>query len=313
METNDDKTPVETNTSESAAPEASAASEKPIKTPEPTESASEPSPTSTKSTKSTIWCLSILAIIGITAAAAFAYLYFTTPTTTPSPSNPNNSQSSTAPSTPNNNQGTTPSETEQSSSAPSNSETTTTITLDEAKALLADKYKFPSVARPIFDGWHRYIENFNQAAKLLFVIHQLEDEFTPQANPSETATKREISFDDFNSKYVYYFGSKESLEKKTYQLSSDIYLSEIVYQPENDSFAVLFPNGIGGTTTARRVNKVISVSDIQDGFKAIVASTTIELNDDGDYTTGLLESLSVYEFYFTKENDEYVLTSIKKL
>ena len=313
METNDDKTPVETNTSESAAPEAPAASEKPIKTPEPTESASEPSPTSTKSTKSTIWCLSILAIIGITAAAAFAYLYFTTPTTTPSPSNPNNSQSSTAPSTPNNNQGTTPSETEQSSSAPSNSETTTTITLDEAKALLADKYKFPSITRRIFDGWHRYAENFDQSAKLLFVIHQIEDEFTSQANPSEAATRREISFDDFNSKYVYYFGSKEPLEKKTYQLDSKNHISEITYQPENDSFVIMYPNGLGGTTTARRVDKVISVSSTQDGFKAIVASTTIELNDDGDYTAGLLESLSVYEFYFTKENGEYVLTSIKKL
>ena len=310
MEKNDNKTQVETTIPESTAPETPVVSAKPTKTPEPTESASEPSPTSTKSTKSTIWCLSILAIIGIAAAAAFAYLYFTTPTTTPSPSNPNNSQSSTAPSTPNNNQGTAPSETEQSSSAPSNSETTTTITLDEVKALLADKYKFPSVAIPIFDGWHRYIENFDQAARLLFVIHQLEDKFTPQANPSEAATKREIGYDDFNSAYAYYFGSKEPLEKKTYQLNSGMNISQIVYQPENDSFAVMFPNGIGGTTSARRINEIVSIADTQDGFKAIIVSVTTELeNEPNDYIT----NVSAYEFYFTKENGEYVLTSIKKL
>lgn len=179
--------------------------------------------------------------------------------------------------------------------------------------MLADKYKFSTVEIPIYDGWYKFVNNFDQATKILFTIHQAEDKFE-QTNSTSPSIRGEISFDDFNSEYSYYFGSEEPLEKKTYQLDSNQFISEIVYVPENDTFVVNFPDGIGGYTSARRINKVISVSDTKDGYKATIASATIDLGDDSDeYDSEAAETLSVYEFYFKKENNEYVLSSIKEL
>ena len=295
METNNNVAPSATPAPEPTVPEAPTPSDTPTKSSEP---ALQPDPTPAKSPKPLTWCLAFLAVIGIVAAAIFAYLYFTTPT----PSTPNNSQGSNLP------------ETEKDTPSSADEEIAISVTLEEAKTLLSDKYKFLSVERPMYDGWYKYMENFDQATKILFTIHQTEDKFESEASSTSPSIRGEISFDDFNSEYIYYFGSEEPLEKKTYQLDSNNYIREITYVPENDRFVVNFPDGIGGTTPVRRIHKVISVSDTKDGFKAIIASTTINYETDPyGHEDEIAEGLSVYEFYFTKENDDYVLSSIKKL
>lgn len=193
------------------------------------------------------------------------------------------------------------------------------VTIDEVKTLLKDKYKFDTVGGVMFDGWYRYTENFNQPMKILFTIYQVKEKFGPSYNLAGTSYQ-DISYDEFNSAYTYYFGNKEPLEKQDYELVSAGYINEITYQPEKDSFAVAFPDGIGGMMPAVRINKVINATNTQDGFKAIIASVTIDESSADDYSItekrreDIAKSLSVYEFSFAKNNDdEYIIESIKKL
>ena len=264
---------------------------------------------STKSTKPLIIILAILFALSLGTAAVFAYLYFS-----------NNSQ--TLASTPN----TTPEITEPTE--PENEPEANTVSIAQVESLLRDKYKFDARETVFIDGWPRYIEKLNQTDKILFTIYQLWDNGIP-------AAVQNISFDDFNNTYVYYFGSTEPLEKKDYQLDSVI--SKIIYRPENDSFDIYFPDGIGGVSFTRLLSKVNNVTATKDGFKATILAVTIDsrVQQDAEEFLGkssqgdgkwfyeiimaddvleeIRESLSAYEFNFVNDDDEYKLVSIEKI
>ena len=264
---------------------------------------------STKSTKPLIIILSILFVLSLGTAAVFAYLYFS-----------NNSQTSA--STPN----TTSEITEPTE--PEDEPETNTVSIAQVESLLRDKYKFNARETVFIDGWPRYIEKLDQADKILFTIYRLWDNGIP-------TTVQNISFDDFNNTYVYYFGSTEPLEKKDYQLNSVI--SKIIYRPENDSFDIYFPDGIGGVSFTRLLSKVNNVTATKDGFKATILAVTIDsrVQQDAEEFLGkssqgdgkwfyeiimaddileeIRDSLSAYEFNFVNDDDEYKLVSIEKI
>ncbi len=180
----------------------------------------------------------------------------------------------------------------------------TTVTIAEAEKLLEDKFDFKGPYRPMFDGWYRYVEKFDQSSKILFTIYHNRDKFSLLGQDSSQT----ISYDVLNSSYTYYFGDKEPLEKKSYTLDSNAYLNEIVYHPETDNFSVTFPDGIGGTTPELIYYKVAKTIATNNGFNAIVVSAyTSEADMDPPAV------LSAYEFKFVKEDNEYKLTSIEKL
>ncbi len=180
----------------------------------------------------------------------------------------------------------------------------TTVTIAEAEKLLEDKFDFKGPYRPMFDGWYRYVEKFDQSSKILFTIYHNRDKFSLLGQDSSQT----ISYDVLNSSYTYYFGDKEPLEKKSYTLDSNAYLNEIIYHPETDNFSVTFPDGIGGTTPELIYYKVAKTIATNDGFNAIVVSAyTSEADMDPPAV------LSAYEFKFVKEDNEYKLTSIEKL
>jgi hypothetical protein len=180
----------------------------------------------------------------------------------------------------------------------------TTVTIAEAEKLLEDKFDFKGPYRPMFDGWYRYVEKFDQSSKILFTIYHNRDKFSLLGQDSSQT----ISYDVLNSSYTYYFGDKEPLEKKSYTLDSNAYLNEIIYHPETDNFSVTFPDGIGGTTPELVYYKVAKTIATNDGFNAIVVSAyTSEADMDPPAV------LSAYEFKFVKEDNEYKLTSIEKL
>ena len=180
----------------------------------------------------------------------------------------------------------------------------TTVTIAEAEKLLEDKFDFKCPYRPMFDGWYRYVEKFDQSSKILFTIYHNRDKFSLLGQDSSQT----ISYDVLNSSYIYYFGDKEPLEKKSYTLDSNAYLNEIIYHPETDNFSVTFPDGIGGTTPELIYYKVAKTIATNDGFNAIVVSAyTSEADMDPPAV------LSAYEFKFVKEDNEYKLTSIEKL
>jgi hypothetical protein len=180
----------------------------------------------------------------------------------------------------------------------------TTVTIAEAEKLLEDKFDFKGPYRPMFDGWYRYVEKFDQSSKILFTIYHNRDKFSLLGQDSSQT----ISYDVLNSSYTYYFGDKEPLEKKSYTLDSNAYLNEINYHPETDNFSVTFPDGIGGTTPELVYYKVAKTIATNDGFNAIVVSAyTSEADMDPPAV------LSAYEFKFVKEDNEYKLTSIEKL
>ena len=180
----------------------------------------------------------------------------------------------------------------------------TTVTIAEAEKLLEDKFDFKGPYRPMFDGWYRYVEKFDQSSKILFTIYHNRDKFSLLGQDSSQT----ISYDVLNSSYIYYFGDKEPLEKKSYTLDSNAYLNEIIYHPETDNFSVTFPDGIGGTTPELIYYKVAKTIAANDGFNAIVVSAyTSEADMDPPAV------LSAYEFKFVKEDNEYKLTSIEKL
>lgn len=178
----------------------------------------------------------------------------------------------------------------------------TTVTIAEVEKLLEDKFDFKGPYRPMFDGWYRYVEKFDQSSKILFTIYHNRDKFIKQ-DSSQT-----ISYDALNSSYTYYFGDKEPLEKKSYTLDSNAYLNKMIYHPETDNFSVTFPDGIGGATPDIIYYKVAKTIATNDGFNAIVVSAyTSEADMDPPAV------LSAYEFKFVKEDNEYKLTSIEKL
>ena len=180
----------------------------------------------------------------------------------------------------------------------------TTVTITEAEKLLEDKFDFKGPYRPMFDGWYRYVEKFDQSSKILFTIYHI----TKDTDPIRDKLTPIASYDEFNNLYVYYFGNKEPLERKSYNLDSKQYLNEIIYQPETDSFAVTFPDGLGGATPDIIYYKVAKTIATNDGFNAIVVSAyTSEADMDPPAV------LSAYEFKFVKEDNEYKLTSIEKL
>ena len=180
----------------------------------------------------------------------------------------------------------------------------TTVTIAEAEKLLEDKFDFKGPYRPMFDGWYRYVEKFDQSSKILFTIYHNRDKFSLLGQDSSQT----ISYDVLNSSYTYYFGDKEPLEKKSYTLDSNAYLNEIIYHPETDNFSVTFPDGIGGTTPELVYYKVAKTIATNDGFNAIVVSAyTSEADMDPPAV------LSAYEFKFVKEDNEYKLASIEKL
>ncbi|MBR3115913.1 hypothetical protein IKF30_01660 [Candidatus Saccharibacteria bacterium] len=219
----------------------------------------------------------------------------------------------------------------------SDSSTLSPVSTEQATTLLDEKYGFEDEQKVIFDGWHNYIKDFNQANKILFTIYHLKDKLgTAQpTNDYEPVVVYNINFDDFETAYKYYFGNEEPLEKKDYEL--DGVFSKIQYNANDDSFNVYSKNGLGGTTSIAMLRKVLETIGTEKGFKAIVATVTINevvtqdkngfLGESGDgqgnmyYSIGMSEdaveeirdSLSVYEFNFIKENDDYKLTAITKL
>lgn len=208
----------------------------------------------------------------------------------------------------------------------------------QVESLLRDKYKFNTIETVFIDGWPKYIENLDQANKILFTIYQLTDgnKFdSGRYTEDEAAIVRNISFDDFNDVYIYYFGNAEPLEKKDYHLDSII--SKIVYRPENNSFNVYFPDGIGGYSTTRLLSKLDSIFATTNGFKAVVLTVTLNsevqqdteeslskssqgngkwfynITMDDDVLEEIRNSLSAYEFNFINDDGEYKLVSIDKI
>ena len=273
----------------------------------------------TKSNKSLIVILVILLILALAAGGAFAYLYFS-----------NNLQTQTD---------TSNTITEISESIEVENESkANTVSIAQVESLLRDKYKFNAQETVFIDGWPKYIENLDQANKILFTIYQLKDgdKFgSEQYLKDEAAIVRNISFDDFNNAYIYYFGNIEPLEKKDYKLNSVI--SKIVYRSGDDSFDVYFPDGIGGYSTIRLLSKVDNITPTKDGFKATVLAVTLDSRveqdteeflgkssqGDGkwfyeiimtdDVLDEIRDSLSAYEFNFKNDDDEYKLVSIEKI
>lgn len=189
---------------------------------------------------------------------------------------------------------------------PSSKESSTTTTeaegpVTEAEELLRDKYGFRTSVKPLYDGWYHYIDNFDQASKILFTIYKAEFGSGQQGIGT-------ISYDNFNSSYVYFFSNTEPLEKKTYELNSKAAIDKIVYQPETDSFSVEWPDGLGGDTPRRWHYQVINTANTTNGFKATVASVITEPED-----TIVSGSMAAYEFNFIEEDGEYKLISIEKL
>ncbi len=272
-----------------------------------------------KTNKTLIIILSILLVISLAAGAVFTYLYFSSNTQTPTASNP-------TPETPISDETTKESE-----------NNTVSISLAQVEALLKNKYHFDTSTAVIFDGWHKYIENFDQSNKILFTVYQLQDEnkFRSEQLPEDCGPIiRNISFEEFNDAYTYYFGNTEPLEKKDYQIGSLV--TKIVYDSENDGFDVYFPNCLGGYSMVKMLSKVDNVTDTENGFKATILAVTLDsvarqnveelLDKSGDGTNWFYEipmsdetleeirgSLSAYEFNFANEAGEYKLVSINKI
>ncbi len=270
-----------------------------------------------KTNKPLLVILVLLIITSLITTGVFAYLYFS-----------NNAKTTI--------DSTTTSETSATNESTENSESTT-ISLNQVESLLRDKYKLSKLETVFIDGWPKYIENLDQANKILFTIYQVQDEnkFGPgQYVDDVPAIIKNIAFDDFNDAYVYYFSGTEPLEKKDYELDSII--SKIIYNSEDDSFDVYFPDGIGGYSTIKMLSKVDSVVATKDGFKATVLTVTLDANvrqnveeflgKSGDGTNWFYEilmtdetleeirdSLSAYEFNFVDESGEYKLVSINKI
>lgn len=214
-------------------------------------------------------------------------------------------------------------------------EQSSSVSVDKAASILEEKFDFKPQMVVMFDGWHDYIKNLDQANKLVFLVYKIEDKLGPkQYDENLHQTIRNISFNDMNSAYEYYFGNSDPLEKNDFEMEGVV--RKIDYNEETDSFDIYTLDGIGGYSTTVMLSKIAKTYDTENGFKAIIPSVTIntEISQDkkellgsrsdgtNDYYTIQLkddeiekirESLKVYEFHFTKTNDDYVLESIKEI
>ena len=211
------------------------------------------------------------------------------------------------------------------------------VSPQEAEKLLADKYNFKESQIVMYDGWHNYLEDFNQPNKILFTIYQIRDSLgAPQLVESDRPlVKSTIGFEDFKKIYEDYFGKDEPLERKDYDLNG-VY-EKLVYNEDGDSFDIYSKTGLGGYSTITLKSKVIKAEGIENGFKALVLTVTLNeiasqnakdffgksLDGQGneyynvpiseDELAKIRESLSAYEFTFKNQDDGYKLTSITKI
>lgn len=211
------------------------------------------------------------------------------------------------------------------------------VSVEQATTLLDEKYNFKSRQMVIFDGWHNYIKNFNQANKLLLTIYQIQDKLGQSrlADGDKPVVVYNIGFEDFKAAYENLFGTEEQLDKKDYELNG-VYLN-MKYNSEDDSFDIYSKTGLGGYSTISLLGKVVETIGTNNGFKAIVATVTLNevasqstdefLGKSGDgqgneyysiimpegTVNEIRESLAVYEFNFIKEGDDYKLTTVTEL
>ena len=173
-------------------------------------------------------------------------------------------------------------------------------------------------------------DNFNKDTKLEFAIVNAEDGlFVSERYDGDVPTRiRNIKYEDINNLFNKLFG--ENLEKESYDLER-IAVQRMEYLPDSDSFDIYFADGLGGTSPARYINKIVDTKKTENGFSATMVSinmdpvdTTDSINSykdsDGitwttlpeEYIKKVKDDISVYTLNFITENGENKLISIEK-
>lgn len=214
------------------------------------------------------------------------------------------------------------------------------LSADEVKNLLSNTYGLRTRATTYSNSLHKYLDNFDEDAKMIQLAVLSEDILGEATYNEETVTNSyTISYETFNNRYHKLFGNSNDLEKKSYSLKErSIGLLNVNYDAAKDSFTVVYADGLGGKSTVDVFTKVISTSSTDNGVKATVAAVTIDTEPkekwelfNGNHWIGtdnekynivdisdedlnkIYDSMKVYEFDFVKDDDGYKLTSIKKL
>jgi hypothetical protein len=222
----------------------------------------------------------------------------------------------------------------------STSNTVADLSADEVKNLLNNTYKLGIRGSSYSNGLHKYFDNFDEDAKIIQLARLSEDILGESTYNSQEATNTfTISYESFNNRYHKLFGNSNDIEKKNYDLKNrTIGLISVNYNTSDDSFAVVYADGLGGKSTIDVFTKVISTSSTDDGVKATVATVTIDTEPkekwelfNGNHWSGsgdekynivdlseedlnkIYDSMKIYEFNFVKEDDGYKLSSITKL
>lgn len=212
---------------------------------------------------------------------------------------------------------------------PDSSDTTNTSTppsVDDVTEILAEKYKLTDTEQLLFSGISVNIDNFDEAAKIRFVIDNSEEKFPKkECGAIEGFCLQTVSYKDFNDQLKYYFGNEANLEKKNYDFGDTI-IAKIEYSADDDTITIYHRDGVGGTSTYYQYNKIIDTIGSAEDFYALVTSVTvntyIDVPSDQAGNSGISlseediktikESLETYKFNFVKEDGEYKLISIEK-
>lgn len=220
-------------------------------------------------------------------------------------------------------------------------ETVADLSADEVKNLLSNTYGLRTRATTYSNSLHKYLDNFDEDAKMIQLVELSKDILGEATYNDETVTNSyTISYETFNNRYHKLFGNSNDLEKKSYNLrEKSIGLLNVNYDAAKDSFTVVYASGLGGYSSVDVFTKVISTSSTENGIKATVAAVTIDTEPkekwgdpfDGNHYTitenqkynvvtipeedlnKIYDSMKVYDFNFVKDDDGYKLTSIKKL
>lgn len=218
------------------------------------------------------------------------------------------------------------------------SEMVADLSVNEVKNLLNNTYKLGTREITYSNGLHKYLDNFDENAKMIQLLWLSEDVLgEPVYNDQSSTINYSVSYDSLNNRYHKLFGNSNDLEKRDYELEA-IGILNVKYDAANDSFAVVYADGLGGRSSVYVFTKVINTSSIEGGVKATVAAVTIdsepkekwELFNGNHYNESIdgkfnvvelssedldkiYESMKVYDFVFVKDDDGYKLNSIKGL
>lgn len=211
----------------------------------------------------------------------------------------------------------------------------------QVQQILADKFNAKDIGQQgLFNHFYSNLDNFNEQAKLQYVVTQLYPQDRQGKEPTSCAQQGsapvmvcQFDYAKINQEYQSYFGSFSNAPKGNFHYDAAD-MTDISYDAEQDRYTVNYGYGLGGVNPTQLFYKVISAQQQGDNVEAIVTVATTQgivaseqpcsQSSNGrqifydaivpeSNIKEMYDSLATYKFVFMNDNGNYVLKEVANL